>query len=165
MRPIALSALLLAIPSLAAAQSPTPAEVAEITADEAKRVADYLQKGKERGPVLVEFVACLNVDVKKGSPTLWECLEPVSGPVKKGTVVHGATTWLLPKDGKWEDLAVQYVYEGQPRTTADLTLDGGTWGMIRSRAFKSSALTKSGKWEIKLLKGNKELKSVAVHVE
>lgn len=165
MRRIALSALLLAIPALASAEPPTPAAVADITAEEAKRVAEYLLKGKEKGPVLVDFVACLNVDVKKGSPTIWECLEPVSGSVKKGTIVHGVTNWLLPKEGKWDDVAMQYVFEGQPRSTMDLTLDGGAWGMIRSRTFKSSALTKSGKWEIKLLKGNVELKSLVVQVE
>jgi hypothetical protein len=157
--------LLLAIPTLAAAESPVPPQVADITADEAKRVTDYLANGKDKGPLLVELVACLSIDAKKGSPTLWECTEPVSGPVKKGATVHGWTSWLLPKDGKWDDVAVQYVFEGQPRNTFDLTLDGTAWGVARARSFKSASLTKSGKWEIKILRGTKELKSVTVQVE
>ncbi|MCA2978874.1 MAG: hypothetical protein INH37_11350, partial [Myxococcaceae bacterium] len=75
-------AFALALPALAQDPSAPPP-----TADELKRVLDYQDNGKDRGPVLLDVVPCLKVDQTKGSPTQFTCIEPLTGPVKKGTAV------------------------------------------------------------------------------
>ncbi len=161
MNRVLLSALVVAlsaVPLAARAADAPPAPSAE----EVKKVVEYYKAGKDAGPVLAELKACLTVDTKKGSPTQWECTEAVSGPVKKGTTVNAWMNWLVPKDGAYSDLVVQWLLDGQVRTTQDLELKTPALG---ARSYKASTLSKPGKWEIKVLQGSKELGSVKVDVE
>lgn len=159
-RAVALS--LAVIGGAASAQDAAPLPAPQIpSAAEVKRVYDYLERGKEQGPILLDLIPCTKIDQAKGSPTQFQCLEPVQGPVKKGTVVNAWLQFLCPKDGKYEDLAVQYLHEGQVRQTADVVV--GTSG--RTRTWKAAALSKTGAWTIKLLRGDKELGSVTVTAE
>ena len=136
------------------------------TAVEIKKVQDYMENGKDKGPVLMEVVACLNVDNKKGSATAFDCIEPVNGPVKKGTMVHVWTSWALPKGGKYEDITVQWLHEGSVRSTSDIAFEGSEkWSNPRARTWKSSNMSKTGKWEMKVQREGKELGSVSVTVE
>ena len=131
------------------------------SADEIKRVYDYLDNGKDRGPALLDLVACMKVDQTKGSPTQFHCLEPVTAPVKKNTTVLAWVQFLCPKDGKYEDVSIQYLHEGQVRNTYDLTLSA--YG--KTRTWKGSTLTKAGKWTVKVLRSGQELGSTTVVVE
>lgn len=144
----------------APAASPAPSAPAP-TADEIKRVLDYQETGKDRGPVLLELVACLKVDLTKGSPTQYNCVEPVTGPVKKGTTVNAWTAFFCPKGGSYDDLSIQFLHENVVRQTADLKVEG----FSRTRSFRGHQFSKPGKWLIKVLRGDKELSSVAVTVE
>ena len=150
-----LAATLLAAPAAAGAQ-PDP------TSEEVKKVVEYFNAGKDKGPVLSQLKPCLTIDTKKGSPTLWECTEPATGKVKKGSVVYAWTEWLVPKEGKYEDLTLQWLLEGTVRTTQDLSLTAAGVGL---RTYKGTAVTKAGKWEIKVLRDNKELASAKFEVE
>jgi hypothetical protein len=132
------------------------------TGDEIKKVLDYYNNGKDSGPVLAELKPCLTVDQKKGSTTIYECTEPVSGKVKKGTTVNAWMNWLVPKDGKYEDLSVQWIHNGTVRTTQDLALKTP---LIGSRTWLASTVQKEGKWEIKILRDGKELGSAKFEVE
>ncbi len=123
------------------------------SADEIKRVLDYQDNGKERGPALLDLVACTHVDTERGSPTAFTCVEPVTAPVKKGTAVMAWTQWFCPKGGKYEDLAVKYVYEGETRTTIDVKVEG----FSRTRSWRAYTVTKTGKWQIKVYRGQAEL--------
>ncbi|MBI3183083.1 MAG: hypothetical protein HYZ28_13175 [Myxococcales bacterium] len=158
--------LAFALASAALAQEPAPAQAAPSapSAEEAKKVIEYYYKGKEQGPVLVELKACTKLDTGKDSPTKNECLEVVNGPVKKGTNVHGWTLWLVPDGGTYEDVAIQFVHEGQVRSTMDVKLASS----LRSRTYRASPLSKAGKWEIKVTRGSgdaaKELAKVALAV-
>lgn len=162
MTPIALSlaTLLAAAPDAGlAAAAPAPAAAAP-SAEEIKRVLDYHESGKDLGPVLLDLVACLKVDFTKNSPTIYTCLEPVKGPVKKGAVITAWTSWFCPKGGSYDDLFVQFVHEGVVRSTLDLKVEGG-W---KTRNTRSSSLGKPGSWQVKVLRGTRELASVAVEV-
>ena len=130
-------------------------------AEELKRAMDYYYNGKGRGPILVEFKTCLKIDNNKESPTHYECVEPVSGPVKKGSLVHAWTLWFVPQGDKYDDVVIQFVFEGQIRSTQDIQLTDS----FRSRTYRASPLSKAGKWEVKIVRGTTELASLPVTVE
>lgn len=125
-----------------------------------EQVVEYLENGKDRGPALIDLVPCLKVDQTKGSPTAFQCIEPVSGSVKKGTTVFGWMQWYVPKDGKYEDVQLQFLHEGQVRQTVDLNVTG--YG--RSRVFRGSNFNKIGKWTLRISRGEKELGAATVEV-
>ncbi|MGC4115444.1 MAG: hypothetical protein QM765_12740 [Myxococcales bacterium] len=152
----ALVAAVFVVPAVVRADPPAPSP------EEIKKVVDYYNNGKDAGPVLAEFKPCITVDTKKGSPTANDCTEPVSGKVKKGTPVFAWMNFLVPKDGKYEDLAVQWSVDGVVRTTQDLSLKiAGT----AIRTYYSSTINKPGKWEIKVLQGTKELGKASFEAE
>ena len=132
-------------------------------ADEIKRVLDYYYTGKDRGPALVELKACLKVDSSGGkdSPTRHECIEPVTGNVKKDTTVHGWTMWYLPEGGNYDDVSMQFLFGDEVRSTVDLKLN--TAG--RTRTWRSATASKKGKWTIKVKRGSQELGSTSFTVE
>ena len=138
----------------APAQPPPPAE-------EVRRVLDYYFFGKDRGPTLVELKACLKVDSTKDSTTRFECLEEVKGPVKVNTTVHAWTMWFLPKGANYDDVTVQFAYEGTVRSTIDVKLDTE----MRARTWRSQALTKKGKWTISVVRAGTVLGTTTVTAE
>jgi len=164
MRRMQLSTLLaplLLAPTALRAQGTVPTPETDPTAEEVRKVVGYYQTGKDKGPILVELKPCLTIDTQKDSPTRWDCTEPVTTPVKKGTLVSAWTSWLVPQDAKYEDVVLQWVLDGQVRSTQDVALSS-SW---RSRTYKSNTLSKKGKWSIKVLRGDKELGSADVQVE
>ena len=154
----ALVAAVLVVPFAARADGPVAP-----TGDEVKKVLEYFNNGKDSGPVLAELKPCLTVESKnKTAPNFLECTEPVSGKVKKGASVSAWMNWLVPKDGKYEDLSIQWICDGVVRTTQDLSLK---MPQIGSRTWMSATANKAGKWEIKILQGAKELGSAKFEVE
>ena len=142
-----------AAPSVPAAPPP-PAE-------EVRRVLDYYFNGKDRGPTLVELKACLKVDQTKDSPTKFECIEEVKGPVKMNTTVHGWTMWFLPKGSNYDDVVLQFAFEGQVRSTIDMKLDTE----MRARTWRSQQLSRKGKWTISVVRGTAVLGTTTVTAE
>lgn len=138
----------------APAQPPPPA-------DEVRRVLDYYFNGKDRGPTLVELKACLKVDSAKDSPTRFDCVEEVKGPVKVNTTVHGWTMWFLPKGANYDDVTLQFAHEGTVRSTVDVKLDTE----MRARTWRSQSLTKKGKWTISVVRGGTVLGTTTVTAE
>jgi len=145
-----------------AAPSPAPAAPVEPPppADEIKRVLDYQENGKDRGPALLELVACTKVDNTRSNDTVNTCIEPVTDPVKKGTTVFAWTLWFCPKGGRYEDVMIQFVHEGTVRNTVDVTIQG----LARTRTWRGHSLTRPGTWEIKVLRGDKVLGATTVQV-
>jgi hypothetical protein len=130
--------------------------------EEVKKVADYYNTGKDAGPILAEIKPCLKVDATKGSATFLDCVEPVTGKVKKGVLVNAWMSFLVPKDAKYEDLSLQWLLDGTVRTTQDLTLKfPGT----SARTYMATTANKPGKWEVKVLRDGKELGSAKFEVE
>ncbi len=131
------------------------------SAAEIKRVQDYLENGKDRGPALLDLIPCLKVDQTAGSPTRYQCVEPVTGPVPKGTTVFAWMQWYTPKDGKYEDVKLQFFHENEVRQTIDLNVSG--YG--RTRSFRGQNLLKVGRWTIKLSRGETEFGAATVDVK
>ena len=125
-----------------------------------KQVVEYLENGKDRGPALIDLIPCTKVDTAKGSPTAFQCVEPVSGAVKKNTTVFAWMQWYVPKDGKYDDVQLQFLHEGQIRQTVDVNVAG----FGRTRVYRGSNFSKVGKWTIKVTRGDKELGSATVDV-
>lgn len=150
-------------PLLALAQSPAPPPTPPPPSqDETRRVLNYYYHGKDQGPLLVELKACLKVDsASKDSPTRSECTELVTGPVKKGTSVSAWMLWLVPEGGKYDDAVVQFLHAGQVRTTIDLPLTAS----FRTRSWRPQTLTRAGVWELRVMRGDRELGKVTVTVE
>ena len=131
-------------------------------ADEIKHVLDYYYNGKARGPALVELKACLKVDSASKDPaTKNECIEPVSGPVKKDTTVHGWTMWYLPEGANYDDVSLQFIYGTDVRSTVDVKLSSTG----RTRTWRSNTASKKGKWTIKVKRVDQELGSTSFTVE
>ena len=132
------------------------------TSEDVKKVVEYYKNGKDGGPILAEIKPCLKVDTTKGSATIWECIEPVTAKVKKDTTVHAWMNWLVPKDGKYDDLTVQWLFNGEVRSADDMALNSSSYA---GPYFKSKTVNKVGKWEVKVLRGGKELGSAKFEVE
>ncbi len=154
--------LSLAVAAVLVAPFAARAQSADPTPEEIRKVNEYFQNGKDKGPILAEVKACMAIDTKKDSPTIWDCSEEATGKVKKNAVVNAWMNWLVPKDGKYDDVMIQYLHEGTVRTTLDLTLSTPS---TRARLYKAATANKSGKWEIKVLRGGKELGSAKFEVE
>ena len=151
----AAAAVLFAVPLAARAEGeqPTPAEIA--------RVMDYFNNGKGKGPVLTAFKACVDIDTAKNSATRFECTQEVSGPVKKGSMVHAWTSWFVPQGDQYDDISVRYLLDGAVRSTQDVSVATA----YRTRIYKSLNLSKAGTWEIQIVRGEKVLSSTKVTVE
>jgi len=141
-------------PAVAAPLEPPP------DAQMIKKVVDYLENGKDRGPALLDIVPCTKVDSTKGSPTQFQCVEPITKAVPKGTTVFAWLQWMCPRDGKYEDVQIQFLHEGQVRQTVDLPVAG----LGRTRGWRGSTFNKIGRWTIKVSRGDKELGSATVDV-
>lgn len=125
-----------------------------------KKVLDYQENGKDRGPALLDLIPCTKVDSTNGSPTKFQCVEPVTKAVPKGTTVYAWLQWLCPKDGKYEDVKIKFLHEGEVRKTVDLPVIGTG----RTRGWRGEIFSKVGKWTIKVLRGDTEIASTTVDV-
>jgi len=144
-------------PAAAPADAPPAPSAAEIT-----KVANYFLKGKGAGPILVASTPCLKVDSAKDSPTRSDCIEPVSGPVKKNATVSMWTSWLIPEGDKYDDVSVQFLFDGKMKAMKEMALSGGS---LRYRTYSGNAMSKPGKWQIKVMRGEKELTSAEITVQ
>lgn len=87
-----------------------------------KRVFEYFRRG-ESGAVLGQLVPCLELDLKKGSRTRYECKTPVAGSVKPGTQVFAWTDWLVPRDMEGS-AQIEFVKDGKVRLSKRVPLKG-----------------------------------------
>ena len=130
------------------------------SAEQVKKFLDYQDNGKDRGPVLLDLIPCTKVDQTQGSPTRYQCIEPVTGPVAKGTTVFAWLQWLVPKDGNYPDIQIQ-ILQG---TTVRKTIDNPVTGVGRTRGWRGDNFNGVGTWTLKVIRGDKELGSAKVEV-
>ena len=144
------------------ASQPEPASPAEPDRLAAAQVFDYWRSGTG-GPVLAHFVACLKVDLKKGSATRYECVKPVEGPVTPGTQVFGWADWLVPRGQKFDDVALAFVYDGKVRLERKLPVRGRKTTPIVPTTLRAK-LSRQGTYTLRLTRGEKTLAEVDVEV-
>ncbi len=159
---VALVAVLFAVSAFAQDAAPAAAPPPAPTPEEINKVLNYEDNGKDVGPILMVIQPCNKVDTAKGSPTQFTCIEPITGPVKKGSTVNAWLQFFCPRGGKYEDITLQWLLDGQVRTTTDVKVEG----VGRTRTWKASSLAKPGKWTIKLQRAGADMGApVTVTVE
>ena len=117
---------------------------------------DYQENGKERGPALLDVIPCAKVDSTKGAATSYTCVEPITAAIKKGAVVNVWTQWFCPKGGKYEDLSIQSLLDGQVRNTVDITVEGRDRAVL-PLAFEFELEGRSKRSERQLPRGVRQL--------
>ena len=119
-----------------------------------KEVVDYFYGGQADGPILTDASVCKTVKALS-------CEEPADP--KAFTAGESARIWMqffVPKGATYDDIIVEYKYEGVPRNLASHKVEGS----IRYRLVDSYQLNKVGKWTITIKKGLTVLKTFDVNV-
>jgi len=119
-----------------------------------KEVVDYFYEGQADGPILTDAKICRTVKSLN-------CEEPADP--KAFTAGEPARIWMqffVPKGATYDDIIVEYKYEGVPRNLASHKVEGS----IRYRMVDSYKLNKIGKWTITIKKGLTVLKTFDVNV-
>jgi hypothetical protein len=107
-------------------------------------------------------VACLKLDLKKGSDTRYECLEPVRGPVSPGTEVFAWADWLVPRAAQ-DEAEVQFVKDDEVRLSRKVTLTGrAATPVVPTTA--GAKLSQEGIYQLRVLKGGATVAEVSVEV-
>ena len=143
-----------------AAKPPARPAVAKPAADSVRNVWKFFNEGQGQGVVLAEAKLCL--DVHKSGEQKSECTEeiPAEG-VKVGTTVMVWQAYIVPKGDTYDDLAIQVKHDDVIRETRDVKVDGKSW---RTRTWNGVRLTKPGKWNLVIMRGEQVLKSIPVNV-
>ena len=128
--------------------------------ESALKVIDYYYKGASQGPLLIKAELCSKLETEKG-PNQYTCLEAAGSSAKKGAKISAILTFLVPADGSYDDVSVQFLNEGTVRSTKDIKLKGS----FRYRTWVTEVLSKPGKWEVKVTRGGKDLHSDTITVQ
>ena len=155
-------ALALALPAFAgddAPAAPSPPPPAP-SAEEIKKVTEYFLRGKEAGPVLMDFVPCKKTG--KNAEGKLTCEVPITGNAKKGDPLIAYVRFFVPKGAKYEDLKIKFLLNGEVRSTSDFTLSEAWTGYAN---YKQTTASKAGTWELQVLRGDAVLSSAKVTVE
>jgi hypothetical protein len=162
---LALLALVLAAPALAGDDAPPPAAPAgppppTPSADEIKKVTEYFLRGKDVGPVLMDFVPCKKTG--KSAEGKLVCEEKLEGKAKKGDALIAYVRFFVPKAAKYEDLKIKFMLNGEVRSTLDFTVSEAWTGYAN---YKQTTASKAGTWEMQVLRGENILAKSSVIVE
>ena len=124
------------------------------TGDMVNEVIDYYYHGQDQGPVLARAKLCKNVEA-------FECVEGIDpGSFPMGETIKVWTQFLVPKGATYDDILVEYKYEGTPWRIQPHKVEGS----IRYRVVDSFKLDKAGNWTITIKKGPSTLKSFNLKV-
>jgi len=137
--------------------APVAALAAAPTAEEIKKVTEFYEKGQGQGIVLVDAVACLEVE-KDGDRNCAKEVPPEG--VKAGTMVNLWQMYTLPKGDAVEDITVQVKLGEQVRETKDVAKIEGK-AMLR-RTWTGVTLKKPGNYTFVIMRGADTLKSISV---
>lgn len=162
----ALLAFVVAVPAFAGDEAPPPAPAPAgppppaPTADEIKKVTEYFLRGKDAGPVLMDFVPCKKTG--KNADGKLTCEEKLDGKAKKGEPLIAYVRFFVPKGAKYEDLKIKFLLNGEVRSTSDFTLSEAWTGYSN---YKQTTASKAGTWEMQVLRGENILAKSSITVE
>lgn len=160
-----LAAVVFALAAPVLAQEPAPAAPSSPpppapTAEEIKKVTNYYLHGKDVGPVLIDFVLCS--EVGKNEEGKMACMAELPPTIKKGDAVTAFVKFLAPKGGKYEDLKIKFLLDGDVRSTSDFTVTESWTGYAN---YKKTTASKPGLWEVQVLRGEAVLAAKRIKVE
>ena len=140
----------------------TPAASDKLTSAMVAQLFDFW-RGGTGDPVLAHFIACKKLDLAKKSPTRYECVEPVEGPVAPGTQVFGWADWLVPRGANFTDVSIEFIYGGDVRLRRLLPVRGRNVSPVVPTTA-GAKLSKRGVYTLRLIHGDKILRDVKVEV-
>lgn len=130
------------------------------TPEEAKKVLEYIYNGKGQAPVLVEAKLCR--DVPKDGDNKGNCVDEITGPLKKGDVAYAWLLFMAPDGDEAKKATVQFEVGGATVATKNMSIPG----QQRSRTWFKNTFNKPGTWKIKvMLDGGEELGSRDITVQ
>jgi len=125
-----------------------------------EQVVQHYLYGADQGPILFKMQFCSKIDVRPGQDQ-FSCLVPVSTPVPLKTKVFTVISFLVPQNGKYPDVTLQYLLNGVVRNTHDLTLKPS----LRYFTVTEETFGKPGKWEVRVSNGRKIIGSSQIQVQ
>ena len=147
------------VAGLANAQEAAPPPPPAPTPDEINRVGAYYLKGKDAGPILMELTLCS--EIGKNEEGKLACTKELPATLKKGDGITAFVKFFAPKGGKYEDLKIKFLLDGEVRTTSDFTVTESWTGYAN---YKKTTASKAGTWEVQVLRGDTVLASKKVTV-
>jgi hypothetical protein len=119
-----------------------------------KEVVDYFYNGQKEGPILIDSNLCKSIKDL-------ECEQAIDpSAVAVGDLIYVWMQFFVPKGGVYDDIMVEYKYEGVPRNLNAHTVEGS----IRYRAVDKYKVDKPGKWTVTIKKGMTNLKEFQITV-
>ncbi len=119
-----------------------------------KEVVDYFYNGQKDGPILIDSNLCKSIKD-------FECEQAIEpSAVALGDLIHVWMQFFVPKGGAYDDIMVEYNYEGVPRNLNAHKVEGS----IRYRVVDKYKVDKPGKWTITIKKGLTNLKEFQITV-
>lgn len=139
----------------APSEPPPPAP----TADEINKVTAYYLRGKDAGPILIDFRLCGAIGKTPEGKNA--CENELGATAAKGDQLNAFVRFFAPRGGKYEDLKVRFSLNGEVRTTSDMSVTESWTGYTN---YKRTTLSKPGTWDIEVLHGDKLLAKKSVSV-
>jgi len=130
------------------------AAMAAPPAKSVKEVVDYFYNGQKDGPILIDSNLCKSIKNLECE----QALDPAA--VALGDLIHVWMQFFVPKGGVYDDIMVEYKYEGIPRNLNAHRVEGS----IRYRVVDKYKVDKPGKWTITIKKGLTSLKQFQITV-
>ena len=90
------------------------------------------------------------------------CGAPLPTTLKKGDAITAFVKFFAPKGGKYEDLKIKFLVDGEVRSTSDFTVTESWTGYAN---YKKTTANKLGTWEVQVLRGDVVLESRKIGVE
>ena len=119
-----------------------------------KEVVDYFYNGQKDGPILTDSKLCKSIKDL-------ECEQAIDpDAVMLGDFIYVWMQFFVPKGGIYDDIMVEYKYEGVPRNLNAHKVEGS----IRYRAVDKYKVDKPGKWTITIKRGLTNLKEFPITV-
>lgn len=130
------------------------------SAAEINKVTQYFLHGKDGGPILMDFVLC--EEIGRNDQGKLDCAKELGASVKKGAGITAFVRFFGPKGGKYEDLKVKFLLDGEVRSTSDFTVTEAWTGYSN---YKKTTASKTGTWTVQVLRGDTVLGEKKLTVE
>ncbi len=143
-------------PETAPTEPPPPAP----TAEEINKVTAYYLKGKDGGPILIDFRLCGAIGKNAEGKNV--CEQELGDTAKKGEPLNAFVRFFSPRGGKYENLKVRFLLDGEVRTTSDFTVSESWTGYTN---YKRTTMSKAGAWEVEVLQGDTVLAKKKVQAQ
>jgi len=131
-----------------------PGAMAAPPAKSVKEVVDYFYNGQKDGPILTDSNLCKSIKDLECE----QALDPAA--VALGDLIYVWMQFFVPKGGVYDDIMVEYKYEGGPRNLNAHKVESS----IRYRVVDKYKVDKPGKWTITIKRGLTNLKEFQITV-